>query len=837
MPVKNGNPKSGGTGRKKAPKTLKRDGDFAMNNLLFALQERQEQYIKDKTEHFDTDADKARIKYSKDALRLAVSPLRMGARPSSIAYAMSSFTIMSLANPDIKKDLPTVVYDMMAPYANTLNRMFPGKFTKFVDKCRAAQNGGRMPYSPETAAMDVIAMDLKNYRDIRDAAKNGTPKEELDAMDAAYKEDQQRIIELAMNDGVELDDFKKAHNRIFVNMVMRYPDAAKCYGMLSPETAAFLKEKTGADFGVPDIKNQVEQTASWYTDDEGIEHTGFSFDIKNSDGLLRDANGENHLYGARRRYEPEEYTEFLKAVMKDYLDDISDNIDQGMSPEHASQSLTIKGLKSRHMTEEIMTLMMDDGLDEMDVTNIRDMVRATYLDERYKTEQARQEAQMGKSSESDSQQSQSDAGDNKSNFDEKSSQINAEAGQKGHEKDVILGQNNGYMSVFDSYGTEFRNYGTYDIQDFKKAGFGGDVDKIDLTLTAKDTAALADCCARLHADIAQNNPDISSGNDATKMYLDLMERDGTAATCRDVLEKSAKMQLSQEGKQISDLIGVCLYTDAPALMKDAEGNTRLISTRTLNGSIKLGEVGAVIEGKSRVFDMCFADASVKLTDSELSAPSGKPLYVGMSSEIRDSKIAGDGVIANTYVKDAEIFGTFDPYATRKELNVSLNLTSRLLIKEDSRDYYGHGRKQTDKISPKYMKSLREFYIEQQQGQREKAMTEAAEKREAERLRKQAASEKESGKDTGPSAEDDIRSRVKAHQGMKQTKTYNDADDIEGAMRRKAASTPGGMDNKRAKGVAEHITREGVNSSQTIESILREADEYMEAADSDSMQMG
>ena len=126
----------GAAGRKARLKTLKRDGDFAMNNLLFALQERQEQYIKDKAEHFDIEDEKARIRYGKDALRMAVGPLRMGVRPSSVMYALSSFTIMSMANPEIKKDLPVLVYDMMAPYANTLNRMFPGKFKGFVDKRR-----------------------------------------------------------------------------------------------------------------------------------------------------------------------------------------------------------------------------------------------------------------------------------------------------------------------------------------------------------------------------------------------------------------------------------------------------------------------------------------------------------------------------------------------------------------------------------------------------------------------------------------------------------------------------------------------------------------------------
>ena len=686
-----------------------------------------------------------------------------------------------------------------------------------------------MPYTPETGAMDLIAMDMNHYRDMRDAAVRGAGDTELKAIEDAYRKDEKRILQLLNSDGIDMKDFKREHNRVFANIVMRYPEAAKCYGFVSAETAECLREDSFRNLSLDALKSQVKKTESWYTDEEGRTHTGYSYEIEAEDGLLRDAKGRSFAYGTRRRYEPSEYTEFFSKTMKGALDEIYDRVDAGMDLDEASKNPGADSLKSKRMTSEIAAMMLDDGFDDFMVQDIMNAARSLYLDGRYQENEGCTSRQDDKGHEDEKQ-----PGD-----DGREQPVDKQGKAPDKEESMIFGENNGMVVAFDSYGTPQRVYGTYQPQGFMAAGFSGDVSAIEPTFSHKDTHMMAELCARLQDDIAVNNPGIARVDivESTVSYESAMAAKGISVTCRDFLEKSVDMKLSEDGKQLSDLIGVCLYTDAPALMKDADGNDRLVATRSLNGSMKIGEVGAVLGPGCEVKAGCFADSSVKLHNCELSAPSGKPLYISMKSELTDCKVSGDGVIANTFIKDAEIFGTFDPYHTRKECGSPQNVMSRLTIGKDGRDYFGHGQKQQDTVNPKYMKSMRGFYSEQQKARHEKELAAESEKREAERLRKQAEKEKEVPENAGKKGEEDIRSRVRAVQGMRQTKAYNDADDIEGAARRRAASTPGGMDNIRAKGVAEHIMRDGVNSSQTVDSVIQEANEYMRKSTSESMQMG
>lgn len=784
-----------------ATKTLhKNTGDYYtlnQNALITQLQKRQIDYIEERRKSEEVDSNKERIDYIKDALLCTKGYMQNGLNNRSIGYAVGMFTILAIVHPDIKKDLPVAIYDLLEPYAKRLATLNPDKFSAFYEKCKAANSNDRLPYTPQTAAMDEIAMDMKYYNDIR---KSGLSASEKQDIRNKYEADKNQLYNFMHEDGITVADLATENHKIVANLVQQNPEARKCFGMLGYQNDSYMM-----------LKNATKQSFATIQEN-GINKTVSIYQLQD-EGLVND-DGSPFVYrfGIVEPFSKDEYTNLLYET----LNPCYFNIYENKKSSAVLQEETKDRLKEASL---IFEAMRDDGFDDEAIKEIRKQVEKNCFTNYQMSQEEKHH---------NAKQNEAENNETKQEADEEAAWEDTTSNS---DKKLGIGENVSVIYASDTKSnlgpimahTESKNnagempyFGHYVIQ---PNTFVRTKDEFESSLTYGDKHAFTKL---IYDTMNAGDVPVNSQYQHFEDIATRMQKNGVQSECFNFLQNMLKMDMTENQKRIYDLVYCSMFTNAPVFeVTNSElCEASLVATRTLNDAIPLGTVGATLNNYHSVTvgPNCWADNTCYLRNTELQSPSGKPLYLGMNTMASDCKITGDGVIANTYMLETECYGTFDPYDMRKANHVKASPLSRLEL-ESNNAQYGVNLAKKDIVPERYaMRTLQDLYREQQMKKYQK--TPKLDNVPMDEVRQRMIKKTEK---TG--AEDE---RIDAAEfGMqKRTELEAYAEEVQDALQKKAKGTQVLTDDKKAKHIADKLNTSGYSS--TVKDLVQEGESMMKS---------
>lgn len=238
-------------------------------------------------------------------LGLCAVPFRDGVNARSVATALGMYGAMCVFNKGFRKEFGPdhAVNKIMYPYLQHQAEKYPNsKFVKRFDNLRMKMaiedNDGRLPLTPETAAMTKIGFIEKAYNDMRER-----PEDANQIIDG-YNKAVDLLNELCERDGVEYDEVNRQMSSIISVRSDSYPNYQKYFAECANGQATIL------------------QSTLTYVDEDGNEVHYNQSTPKVKDGKLiyaEDDNGNPYMGGFSPRMPASEDIYARKAYQ--YCDD------------------------------------------------------------------------------------------------------------------------------------------------------------------------------------------------------------------------------------------------------------------------------------------------------------------------------------------------------------------------------------------------------------------------------------------------------------------------------------------------------------------------------------
>lgn len=234
------------------------------------------------------DADKINSQYNKMLLGACTAPLLKGVNKKTILTSVGMYAGMCLVSKSFAKASTQAVQNVMYPYVSKKADEYGpnSKWGKRRDKILASQNGGRLPLTPKSAAIQKLAFDKQYYEDIRDP-KN---KNNLEELDSIYNDAVLTLEEQCEVDGLSLAEVRGAERTMLKQMATHDPDFLHKYGFLSSKDVkqgSFEKNEKGDSvwFGKYEINTDMFESM-------GI-HKGDDFELRLKPRAMR--SKDEHL--------------------------------------------------------------------------------------------------------------------------------------------------------------------------------------------------------------------------------------------------------------------------------------------------------------------------------------------------------------------------------------------------------------------------------------------------------------------------------------------------------------------------------------------------------------
>ena len=177
-------------------------------------------------------------------LGLCAVPLRDGVNARSVATALGMYGAMCVFNKGFRKEFGPdhAVNNIMYPYLKHQAAKYPNsKFVKKFDDLRMKMaiedNDGRLPLTPETAAMTKIGFIEKAYNDMRDRP------EDANKIVDGYNKAVDMLNELCERDGVEYEEVNRQMASIIAVRSDNYPNYEKYFAECNNGKANMLQSK------------------------------------------------------------------------------------------------------------------------------------------------------------------------------------------------------------------------------------------------------------------------------------------------------------------------------------------------------------------------------------------------------------------------------------------------------------------------------------------------------------------------------------------------------------------------------------------------------------------
>ena len=192
------------------------------------------------------DADKINSQYNKMLLGACTAPLLKGVNKKTVLTSVGMYAGMCLVSKPFAKASTQAVQNALYPYvAKKADEYGPNsKWGKRRDKILASQNGGRLPLTPKSAAIQKLAFDKQYYEDVRDP-KN---RNRLDELDSIYNGAVLTLEQQCEVDGLSLAEVRSAERTMLKQMATHDPDFLHKYSFLSSKDvkqSSFEKNEKG----------------------------------------------------------------------------------------------------------------------------------------------------------------------------------------------------------------------------------------------------------------------------------------------------------------------------------------------------------------------------------------------------------------------------------------------------------------------------------------------------------------------------------------------------------------------------------------------------------------
>lgn len=192
-------------------------------------------YVKDAKELddiTDSQVDAMNSYYMRLLMMQCVQPLSRGISADSIIQSIGMYAGMSLVSPDFRKQCHNSVQTMLYPVVErkAMNSPDSSFWSKYRDKILTEQNGGRLPLTPKSAALQQIAFSRQMYDMMRQDGADMTKIQEQynNAMD---------VLSSRMDhDGVSMKDTIQAQHTIIGQFVQTNPEYVMYFKQLSDES-------------------------------------------------------------------------------------------------------------------------------------------------------------------------------------------------------------------------------------------------------------------------------------------------------------------------------------------------------------------------------------------------------------------------------------------------------------------------------------------------------------------------------------------------------------------------------------------------------------------------
>lgn len=172
--------------------------------------------------------------YQSRMLYMCAAQLRGGVTPVKLLSAVGMYMGMAAVNPKLRKSMDKVKAKALDGAVNWMERnpdkkilgmrgFMMGKFAKKRDAYMKAVNDGRMPFTPETAAMTDIVMAREAYTQMRDG------KHDVDEVQGRYDEAREMLYRMAGMDGVSRDDIARSQRIIVGKCMSKDPTLARVF--------------------------------------------------------------------------------------------------------------------------------------------------------------------------------------------------------------------------------------------------------------------------------------------------------------------------------------------------------------------------------------------------------------------------------------------------------------------------------------------------------------------------------------------------------------------------------------------------------------------------------
>lgn len=175
--------------------------------------------------------DKQNRMYYMALLGICAVPLRRGVNVHSVATCIGMYAGICALNPNFRKNIKGIVREAMLPYYDQVHDMFPNsRFAKLIDKVLPNKeqvlidrNYGRLPLTPETAALQRLGWIEKAYKDMRKPGND--PNEVMHKFNDACR----ALDDLCAKDGVSKEDVSEKMQSYIMMRVQENPENERYY--------------------------------------------------------------------------------------------------------------------------------------------------------------------------------------------------------------------------------------------------------------------------------------------------------------------------------------------------------------------------------------------------------------------------------------------------------------------------------------------------------------------------------------------------------------------------------------------------------------------------------
>lgn len=268
--------------------------------------------------------------YQRRMLLMCMMPLQRGVSMSSISQSVGLVVGMALINKDFRENLHKAYANFKmqklggpAEYVAHIEK--DSKLVAKIDKHLAASNGGRIPFTEQSASAMNIALAKQAYEAYRD------PNQNKEDVTRNYQNAKEMLYELAKADGISKEDLDRGTNIMFTRLAEENPDMKLMYSETaynkvvkgSPERDTYKTlDKDGNE-----VINERNVWNGKYIDLETQEEFDGTFDVREPMNI-EDFNDKlkNDISSNLKWVEPKDFDKTANALLISSLKAKGENI-------------------------------------------------------------------------------------------------------------------------------------------------------------------------------------------------------------------------------------------------------------------------------------------------------------------------------------------------------------------------------------------------------------------------------------------------------------------------------------------------------------------------------